>query len=917
MPQPNSFSTQSGFSYRFQATRHSGDQKLSITVLDASNDCYEVFELPGESFASGEHKFSDFYHSDCECSVDQWRQSVLETKKVAALEFRIVTPSGSTKWVRETLHPASQDQDEEVWIATVLDISSEKESSTTDPESDTNYRQLVEFTADVFWSAGIDAPVNYLSPQFQEMFGYDPADRIGRSEYELVHPDDLDDLQQTFENGARDGKPVYHEFRHRCKDGSYMWVMAAATAVLDKHGKAVSYQGIMRDISQRKELEQRQERMTKILQSTSDFVGVCHPTKGILWSNKPFKDLRPDLDIEQNQIPITVLYPDWALNIVQYEAIPTAIEQGTWSGETALLTEDGNEIPTSQVIIAHKNDDGSIDYFSTILRDISIRKETEHALQKSQAQFLRMTENVPGMIYRYVIRADDSHCMEFVSSQCRDMYEIEPEEVLADADKLFACLNPDDKARFAAALQESRLLLTPFRVEYCVTLPIQGLRWRQSIGRPTRYKNDDTIRDCVSIDITNRKQAEFQMQVANDELALATKMKDEFLANMSHELRTPLNAILGMNEGLSEGMYGPITEQQKESFEVIRQSGSHLLDLINEVLDLAKIESGSAELELAAVDVGRLCETSIQLVTQQADKKNIQVSLSVPPKLPEIQADEKRLRQVFVNLLSNAVKFTPAGGTVSIAVSQISNTTSDVQTLRVAVSDTGIGIDAQHAETIFQPFVQIDSSLSRNYVGTGLGLSLVKRFVELHSGSVSVKSELGSGTCFTIDLPYRKLSPQAPQVSDSSSTQRLFSMKSDSKQPKPNANVRFATILLAEDNENVALATTRYLEMSGFRVLEACDGEAAVQVAIEHHPDLILMDIQMPRVDGLQAITRIRNTPKLEQVPIIALTGLAMPSDASRCLECGANRYVVKPYCISELVQAIHELLPSDDKVPV
>ena len=234
-------------------------------------------------------------------------------------------------------------------------------------------------------------------------------------------------------------------------------------------------------------------------------------------------------------------------------------------------------------------------------------------------------------------------------------------------------------------------------------------------------------------------------------------MKDEFLANMSHELRTPLSAILGMTEGLKQGIFGSVASNQQESYDVIEQSASHLLTLINEVLDLAKIESGSVELEFTRVEISELCESSLQLVAQQAEKKNIKLNLSVPSNLPVIEADERRLRQVLINLLSNATKFTPDNGHVTLEVKQLeSDGERREEMVRFSVTDTGIGIDESDFESLFQPFVQVDTALNRNYDGTGLGLALVKQFVELHSGHVGITSELGVGSCFSVDIPFRQ-----------------------------------------------------------------------------------------------------------------------------------------------------------------
>ena len=264
------------------------------------------------------------------------------------------------------------------------------------------------------------------------------------------------------------------------------------------------------------------------------------------------------------------------------------------------------------------------------------------------------------------------------------------------------------------------------------------------------------------MDITDRKHAEYKLQNANRQLANSTRLKDEFLANMSHELRTPLSAILGMNEGLRKGLFGVVSEEQIDSFKVIQESGVHLLELINEVLDLAKIESGSMQLNFASIDIKRLCKSSLQFVTPQANQKNIELLVNVPFNLPDLRADEKRLRQILVNLLNNAVKFTDDNGTVTLTIDRPDPVVSNSdERIRFSVTDTGIGVEAQKLKDLFEPFVQVETALNRDYGGTGLGLSLVKQFSKLHGGSVGATSEPGVGSCFYVDLPLRQESTSA------------------------------------------------------------------------------------------------------------------------------------------------------------
>ena len=807
-------------------------------------------------------------------------------------------------------------------VSTIMrDISQQKATEQALRESEQKFASLAAAApVAIFRFDETGKECVYVNERWCEQTGRPREAALGQGFKEYIHPDDLQGSNERYLVFVNDKHQLVREpvdARHILPDGSTSWVQIHLAKELDKNGNVTGYVGTLSDISRIKqaedELRQLHERLRKVLEYNS--IGIWEwiwADEQLVWDDQMFEIYGVD--------PATFrgTHADWSdrLHPDDFERATTedtcrVEEEGSAANEFRIIRPDGEVRHIYSNVFVEKNEQGEPIRTTGVNVDITNQRNVELALLESETKFQRVAEHVPGMVYRYIVRKDGSHDITYVNSQCRDMYEVEPEEALEDADRIYTCIHPDDREQLNTAGRESADNLTPFKEEFRVVLPKQGLRWRLASGKPTRTADGDTVWDGLTIDITNRKLAEQQSQLANEQLAKATKMKDEFLANMSHELRTPLNAILGTNEGLQEGIFGQITEKQRESFDVIQQSGSHLLDLINEILDLAKIEAGTIDLEFSTVDVEKLCDSSLQLVTQQAEKKNIQLTWSVPDDLPALLADKKRLRQVLVNLLGNAVKFTPDEGAVDIDFQRVENTIdSDDAILKISVTDNGIGIAPGHLETLFDPFVQVDSSLSRNYTGTGLGLSLVKRFVELHSGTVSVASQPKVGSCFVVELPYRQpANPDArePQPCNQRDT-------GDSTKSSIATAIRPATVLLAEDNESVANATRCYLESVDFQVLSATDGESAIEVAQTKSPDIILMDIQMPGLDGFSAIKRIRSNPSLTETPIIALTGLAMPTDAARCYAAGANHYLSKPYSMSELVKRIRELVDDTSK---
>jgi PAS domain S-box-containing protein len=435
----------------------------------------------------------------------------------------------------------------------------------------------------------------------------------------------------------------------------------------------------------------------------------------------------------------------------------------------------------------------------------------------------------------------------------------------------------------------------------------------------------------LQAELTERKQIEIQLRQSNQELARATRLKDEFLASMSHELRTPLNAILGMSEALQTSAFGAINDRQQSSISTIEKSGKHLLVLIDDILDLSKIEANKFQLELTDVSIQSLCQNSLLFIKQLALKRQIRVNTQIPDYLKPLnmRVDDLRCRQVLINLLSNAVKFTPEGGSITLdvrvvdgtqggaegaipLVSRMDDRTLTDRQLSVATSwrivfsivDTGIGIAPENMDKLFQSFVQIDSSLSRQYAGTGLGLALVKRIVEMHGGSVCAQSEVNRGSCFAVSLPFY---PSAAIVVPPSSSPLVYPLTADTDET-PTLSLK-ALILVVEDNEANMETMTGYLKSRRYRLLEAVNGQQAIDLAQKHCPDIILMDIQMPGMDGFEATRRIRQIPDCAEIPIVALTALAMPADRQKCLDAGANQYVSKPVKLGQLVLTIETLL--------
>jgi CheY-like chemotaxis protein len=390
---------------------------------------------------------------------------------------------------------------------------------------------------------------------------------------------------------------------------------------------------------------------------------------------------------------------------------------------------------------------------------------------------------------------------------------------------------------------------------------------------------------------------------------------------MSHELRTPLNGILGFSELMLR--YQDTSDARPiKHLQAIRRGGQHLLNLINDILDLSKIEAGKFELDLQTISIQTLCRECLSMIQPRADRKRLLLSLEVDYRIDQVSLDARRVQQMIINLLSNAVKFTPEQGQIRLSMllaygSQLledfrpdaSTVNASTPYLCISVEDTGIGIPDDKKHLLFQPFQQIDSSLTRRHDGTGLGLALTRRLAEMHGGTVSLRARTDQGSTFRIWLPLNEHRQTAVPAG-----------RSINHTVSPSANTQSSTlftptVLVVEDQPYNQALITEVLELEGFAVELISDGQVmmdTIQSGLtteKSRPGLMLMDIQLPNVDGLQLIRTLKLHPSWKMVPIIAVTAMAMVGDRDRCLKMGADDYIAKPIDIRLLVQKVRSLM--------
>ncbi|NTV62143.1 MAG: PAS domain-containing protein, partial [Oscillochloris sp.] len=530
--------------------------------------------------------------------------------------------------------------------------------------------------------------------------------------------------------------------------------------------------------------------------------------------------------------------------------------------------------------------------------DITERVLAEERLRASERRYQTLSEIAPMGIYR----TDTHGAVTYVNPRWCEIVGISIDAAMHTGWQHY--LHPDDAAVVIAHWEKVIISQRESQLEFRYLRPNGETCWVLSLAAPEIDEHGDVVGYVGTlIDISRRiaaeerlRQQSAQLEAANTDLARAARLKDQFLANMSHELRTPLTGVLGFSEALSQGIYGEINSAQQRAIQHIFDNGQHLLSLINDILDLARIGAGQVDLKLGPVIVDDVCVEAINLIGPMMKAKAQRFTYTRPAVGLTIEADVLRLRQILINLLSNAVKFTPEGGELGMEITLDSAS----QLVRFTVWDHGIGIAPAQQAFLFQPFVQLDNRLAREQTGTGLGLALVRQLTTLHGGSIELQSTLGAGSTFTVALPQHNRAVAEDMITWATANAPTSALAVDR-----------GLILLAEDDSSVAALLHDYLQAQGYATMHVNHGDEVLPRLRSSPPQLILIDIQLPGMSGLEIIARLRAdaNQNLARTPIIAVTALAMIGDRERCLAAGANDYLSKPIRLDELGVMITRVL--------
>jgi PAS domain S-box-containing protein len=520
------------------------------------------------------------------------------------------------------------------------------------------------------------------------------------------------------------------------------------------------------------------------------------------------------------------------------------------------------------------------------MRDVSRRVAAEERLREANHRFEMMAANVPGIIYQRVRTPDGQYRYSFMSSGVKEVLGLDPEAVIADPASFASRIHPDDRARIAAVMEDSERTLSPAIADSRMIRTDGETIWCSAALRPTRQDDGSIVWDGFLGDISDRKRFEDALQAARTAADAANRAKSEFLATMSHEIRTPMNAVIGLTAMLSDS---ELDAEQRHHVKDLSAAARGLLALINDILDYSKIEAGQVKFDDADFPAATLIDGAVSVLSESARQKGLSVETSIAADVPAmLRGDQQRLSQILLNLVGNAIKFTERGR-IAIRLACEANDGKTAR-LRFEIQDTGIGIPAELQGHLFSRFTQADSSITRRYGGSGLGLSICKRLVELMGGTIGVISARGEGSTFWFTAPLK--------IGDAAAIDRA-----PAAAPTDGRALRILVVDDAEMNRRIA---TYMLKSAGHTVDGADGGAAAVAAVRGADYDLVLMDLQMPDMDGYEATSRIRSLPApANAVPVVAMTANVLPDDVARCYAAGMNGFVSKPIDKASLLQSV------------
>jgi PAS domain S-box-containing protein len=825
-----------------------------------------------------------------------------------SLEYRIVQIDGSLKWVLDrgvVIEKTAAGLPLKL-IGTHTDITNIKHNKEALEESEQRWKFALEGSGDGIWDLNCKTNKVFYSIRYKEMLGYRDTE-IGDNHIawkSMVHPDDIEKVSNDLEIHFLGAMPFYRsEYRMRCKDGTYKWILdRGMITARDSNNQPLRITGTHTDISQIKYTELALEQSLKQFKGLSDnFPGVIYEYEFRKDGSSGFKYVSPTISkifgIERMAFTnyLDYLHPDDVAIVSAKTKIARDSLEPYYCEARLIVPGRGTIWHSLTSSFSYFSEDGS-KIFTGFMQDITDRKKSEDLLKIREEKYRSIIANMN----LGLLEVDSEEKILFANLSFCEMggYDFDELEGKRAQDIFISGDNTELMKNKNRARKEG----VSDAYEITVKNKRGQLRWWLISGAP-RYDDSGQLVGSIGIhlDITEQKKLEVELIEAREQAEESTKSKEVFLANMSHEIRTPLNAIVGMSNQLGKTNLD-VTQQFYLS--TINAASENLLFIINDILDISKIEAGKLQLENIGFEPREMVDRAIRVLSHKAEEKGLTLGIgSFDPAIsPVLIGDPFRLNQVLLNLINNAIKFTEKGG---VAIScQLVTGNHLKQTIRVSVKDSGIGMEAQFVKNLFEKFSQEDASVTRQYGGTGLGMSICRDLVELMGGEIIVDSKKGSGTAISFIIEFENGNIKNLPVKQN------FAFDADMLANKK--------ILVVDDNKMNRLVAATILKNMGAVISEAVNGQEAVDALVIEMADLVLMDIQMPVMDGVEAIGIIRKQIS-KSLPVIALTANAIKGDNDKYIEAGMSAYLSKPYKEKDLLNMVAfwlgKMLPVKDEV--
>jgi len=901
-----------------QQIAHVGNWELNILTnkLVWSDEIYRIFGCEPQEFSATYEAFLGFVHPDDRESVNSAYLKSLDTQTEYQIEHRIITKNNQIKYVKEKCTTTFNEQGKPLnSFGIVIDITEQKalenellKAKERAEESEEKYRALYNNAPLSYQSLDENGCFIDINPMWLRTLGYERDEVIGKWYGDFLHPDYVEHFRINFPVFKKQGFISDVQFKLRRKDNTYITVSFEGCIGYTPEGKFKQTYCVFKDITEQKAVEkalikakekaeESERRFDLAMKASNDGLFDWNLETNVIYYSPAWKkmlgyeehELPNDFSVWENTTDPEDVKKSWEL---QQKLITKQVDRFVM--EFKMKHKDGHWVDILSRAEAIFNEDGKAVRMVGTHTDITERKQAEEELLKAKEKAEESEEKLNSILINLsdvvwsISYPDLTH--NFISPSLEKLYGRSKQELLDNPNLFEDITHPDDKHLTEKSMKQ---LLEEGKAdrECRIIKPDGSIVWVNDRSKMIYDENQQPIRvDGVTRDITERKRAEAELIKAKEKAEESDRLKSAFLANMSHEIRTPMNGILGFAYLLKEPDLAG--EEQQEYIEMIEKSGKRMLNIINDIVDISKIEAGLMEMHLNDSNINEQIEYIYTFFKPEANAKGLNITFNnpLPTKEAVIKTDREKLIAILTNLVKNALKFTDMG---SIEFGYNLNNYIEQKELLFYVKDTGIGIPKDRQSAIFERFIQSDVADKEARQGSGLGLAISKAYIEMLGGNIRVESEVGNGSAFYFTLPVN-----AEPINETIIESLTPMDKSDS--------IRKLKILIVEDDEASEKLIERYINYLTKEIIKVRNGVEAVEICRANPDiDLILMDIQMPKLNGYEATKQIREFNK--EVIIISQTAYGLTGDREKSLESGCNDYIAKPINKNEFLEIVNK----------